>query len=150
MSYVTRGLGLAPSQYPPVPSNMAFEVTESLPWFQTKSFAVDSAQALSDYVVFVNANLDHNVKTSQDGIYRAQSKGAIDSGLASQWIDFIANPSKYAAGSGTTPPPKAKTDVASIIEGGLLAAGIMFAAYLLAKRQGPKATASNPRKSGRR
>ena len=46
--------------------------------FQQKTFNINSAQALSDYVVWVNANMTRNVKTSQDGILRAKEKGAIN------------------------------------------------------------------------
>lgn len=93
--YITRGLGLDPSQYPPVPSSMWFTVTES-----GRSFVINSAQALSDYVRWVNANVDQNVKTSQDGIFRAENAGAVTAAIAGKWLDFISNPSKYATGSG--------------------------------------------------
>ncbi len=66
--------------------------------FQQKTFNINSAQALSDYVVWVNANMDRNVRTSQDGIWRARSQEVINDELASQWIDNIMNPSKYAGG----------------------------------------------------
>lgn len=78
------------------PSIMWFYVMDGPPDKKTKA-VIDSLEALSSYTVWVNAQIEANVKLSQDALGHAKSKGWLDELKYYSWIDFTYNPAKYSA-----------------------------------------------------
>lgn len=85
------------------PNVMWFYVMDGPPDKKTKA-VIDSLEALSSYTVWVNAQIDGNVKLSQDALGHAKDKGWLDELKYYSWIDFTYNPAKYSGQAAVQKP----------------------------------------------
>jgi len=97
----TGGLMQAVQPIHQAPNVLWFSVMDGPPDKRTKA-VIDSLEALSQYTVWVNAQIDPNVKLSQDALGHAKAKGWLDDMRYYSWIDFTFNPDKYSG----KPEPK--------------------------------------------